>query len=253
MATVKYEKLVCQIGNHEWRRDFGIRGRKPVFCPKHKPATAVEKGSHSKSLSNGKVLLHCAIGNHNWEREPTRGRVPANCPAHKPALSIQAAPRNENGKVTLHCEAGNHDYERAPARGRKPTNCPNHSAPRAVPVSLVAGSETGEPVKRKPGRPKLYDSKEEQTEAQLIKSRERSLLLEGALKERGTHLSQQTPYILYKKIGEKAGRNGTPPTVTWEKVTEHSPLSQAQYINAHQKDFDSGSYRYERNGKVVIL
>jgi hypothetical protein len=258
MATAKWEHLTCEYApkNHAWKRELGIRGRKPRFCEKHRPVV---------SLSSATTDLHCELGNHDWVRPPTRGRVPTSCPDHRVAKTIVSAPRNENGKVTLHCEIGNHDWERAPQRGRKPTSCPKHSGPRPVAVSLVKGSEEGDKLPstlgaltewaapKKRGRPKIHETPEEAKEAQLEKSRERAANLEGALKERGTHISQQAPYILYKRTGEKPGRKGAPPTVTWDKVTEHSPLAQAQYINSHAKDFDSGAYRYERNGKVVVL
>ena len=251
MAAAKWEHLVCENGNHKWKRELGQRGRKPRFCPKHKTAVV------SKPNAGQPKTLHCEIGNHDWVREPTRGRVPSNCPQHKPVHVVQANAAG-NKVETLLCQIGNHNWERESKRGRKPPNCPEHStalvAPRSVPVNVVAGSETGDPApKRKPGRPRIYESKEEQTEAMLEKSRERAANLEGKLKERGTHISQQTPYILYKKTGEKAGRKGAAPTTTWEKVTEHSPLAQAQYVNTHAADFESGNYRYERNGKVVVL
>lgn len=252
MAERKWEHLTCEVGDHKWKRPIGMRGRKPRFCDKHKPTVPV-----NREPATAKVL-HCELGNHDWEREPTRGRVPTSCPEHRVAPVIVAAPRNENGKVSLHCEIGNHEWERAPARGRKPTSCPEHSAKsvgiRSVPVNVVAGSETGDPVPvRKPGRPRKYETKEEQEQAQLERSRERAANLDSMLKERGTHVSQQTPYILYKKVGETPGRNGASPTTKWSRVDSHSPLQQAQYVNRHEKDFLDGRYRYERNGKVVVL
>lgn len=240
MATAKWEHLVCAVGDHKWKRELGKRGRKPTHCPRHKPTPVSAPGVKAEAKE-----LHCVIGNHKWLREPTRGRVPTSCPEHRESLPIAAAPRNENGKVTLHCEIGNHDWERDPKKGRKPSSCPVHSGPKPVAVSVVKGSETGDkPAKKSP---------EQIKEDQLAKSRERAANLEGALKERGTHISQQSPYILYKKVGEKKGRGKTPPATTWDKVTEHSPLAMAQYVNAHEKDFQDGNYRYERNGKVIVL
>ena len=32
------------------------------------------------------VTLHCAIGDHDWERTSQRGKRPLNCPEHKPSL-----------------------------------------------------------------------------------------------------------------------------------------------------------------------
>ncbi len=248
MATAKWEHLKCEFSEkpHNWKRELGQRGRKPRFCPKHR---APEK------ISSAKTDLYCVIGKHNWIREPKRGRTPSSCPDHAVITSIKQAPRNSEGLNTLHCEAGNHEWTRPPARGRKPSSCPVHStkllAPRSVSVNVVPGTETGDSTPKKRGRPRIHETPEAQKEAQLAASRERADNLEGALKERGTHLSQQTPYILYKKVEEKAGRKGASPTVTWEKVEEHSPLMQAQYINKHEADFVSGAYRYERNGKVV--
>lgn len=273
------ETLQCLTGKHTWARE-ATRGRKPTHCSKHPavntPATA----------DIGPRELHCETGDHKWLREPTRGRVPRSCPLHREAVTITPAPRNENGKEELVCEFDNEKWERLPARGRKPRFCPNHSAGKPASAPVVAltlqqwpadeellievegefESETTEaeqrelltkalnPESRKVGRPKLYASKEEQTEAQLAHSRERAALLEGALKERGTHISQQTPYVLYRKVKETASRTkGVEPTTEWEQVTYHSPLAQAQYINQHEKDFLDGNYRYERDGKVVIL
>jgi hypothetical protein len=254
MATAKWEHLKCEFSDkpHNWKRELGQRGRKPRFCPKHKPTPVTVPGAKAVAKE-----LHCEIGNHNWVREPTRGRIPTSCPEHRVAVTITAAPRNENGKVTLHCENGNHEWERAPQRGRKPTSCPEHSAavvaPRSVSVNVIPGSETGDSVPKKKGRPRIHENKEEAEAARDKASQERAANLEARLKENGTHISQQTPYILYKKTGEKPGRGNRPPTVTWDKVEEHSPLMQAQYINKHGADFESGAYRYERNGKVVIL
>lgn len=245
MAVAKWEHLTCEYAPkpHKWKRPLGLRGRKPRFCDKHKPTPV------SVSGTTGPITLHCEIGNHEWTREPTRGRKPRNCDEHKVAPTIVPANRNENGKVTLHCENGNHDWEREPARGRKPTSCPAHSGKsvgiRSVPVNVIPGSETGD---NKPKR-----TKEEIQAAKDAKSRERAANLEGMLKDRGTHISQQDPYILYKKTGEKKGRGKTPPTTTWDKVTEHSPLAMAQYVNAHEKDFEDGLYRYERHGKVIVI
>jgi hypothetical protein len=242
MATAKWEHLICKIGDHKWKRELGKRGRKPEFCPKHKPAVSVP----------GNQELHCELGNHSWIREPTRGRIPSSCPEHKTHTVITAAPRNENGKVTLHCEAGNHDWERLPQKGRKPSNCPDHSGPRVVPVSVVAGSESGDPVPKKRGRPRIHDSKEAQEEAQLRKSRERAANLDEMLKANGSHISQN--YILFKKTGEKASRReNVPPTVTWERVTAHTALQSAQYVNAHEAEFKAGNYRYEHEGKILDL
>jgi hypothetical protein len=259
MTTAKWEHLTCEFPDkpHKWKRELGKRGRKPRFCEKHKPAP-VPSNSTVTLEPNGMRILHCANGNHDWEREPKRGRVPESCPKHTVTKVIVAAPRNENGKVTLHCEAGNHDWERVPQRGKRPANCPEHSqslvAPRNVPVNVITGSESGDSTPRRRGRPRIHETPEEAKEAQLKKSQERAANLDSMLKERGTHVSQHAvPYILYKKIGEKRGRNGNPPTITWEKVAEHTPLSAAQYVNKHEADFVAGNYRYEKEGKVLNL
>jgi len=240
MPTAKWEHLVCEVGNHKWKRELGQRGRKPRICPKHRPTVSVP-GVKAEAKT-----LHCENGNHDWVREPTRGRVPTSCPEHREQKVIVSAPRNQNGMVTLHCENGGHDWERAPQRGRKPTSCPQHPN---TPVGVRSVS-----VEPKPrGRPRIHETDEEREAAQLAASRERVDRLEGMLKENGTHISQQTPYILYKLVESKPGRNGRPPTTTWDKIEEHSPLMQAQYLNKHEADFVAGKYRYERNGKVVPL
>jgi len=246
MAVAKWEHLTCEYEPkpHKWKREIGQRGRKPHFCPKHKPTTV------AAASNSGPVTLHCEIGDHDWIREPTRGRKPTSCPEHRVATIIVPATRNENGKVTLHCENGNHDWEREPQRGRKPTSCPTHSGKSLASVSDPV-AEKPEPKKR--GRPRIHETPEEAKEAQLKRSQERAANLEGMLKGRGTHISQQDPYILYKKTAEKKGRGKTPPTTTWDKVADHSPLQMAQYVNAHEADFENGLYRYERHGKVIVL
>lgn len=253
MAT---ETLVC-IGTkktHKWTRE-ATRGRKPQYCPKHPNPNAVVIGPKA-----GPKTLHCELGNHDWVREPTRGRVPVNCPQHKPL--IVAPPtvtmnKAGNAVTTLHCELGDHDWERESTRGRKPRNCPKHAtsaAPRSVPVNVVEGSQEGDPApKRGRGRPKLYETDEEREAAALAKSTEKVNRLEQGLMARGTHISQQAPYILYKKVGEVKSRvKGRAPKVTWEKVTEHSPLQRELYLNEHEKDFLEKKYRYEREGVPVI-
>lgn len=249
MTTARWEHLTCNYEPkpHKWKRELGQRGRKPRFCPKHKPA--IQSNSHVTLEPNGMRILHCELGDHDWEREPTRGRVPTSCPEHRVAPVIQAAARNENGKVTLFCEIGKHKWERDPKRGKRPANCPLHSSTPVDSGTSVTESQT--PKKR--GRPRIHETPEEAAEAAIKKSHERVDRLEGMLKENGTHLSQQTPYILYKKTGEKPGRGNRPPTTVWDKVAEHSPLAQAQYVNAHEADFVNGLYRYERHGKVVVL
>lgn len=251
MAAAKWEHLTCEAGNHKWKREIGQRGRKPRFCPKHRPTVSVKTEAKE---------LYCELGKHKWVREPKRGRVPTSCPEHAKPLVIVSSPRNANGMVTLTCEAGNHEWERAPQRGKRPTNCPQHSraavAPRSVPVNVIAGSETGDAIQepKRRGRPRIHETAEAAAEAKLEKSRERANNLEGMLKERGTHLSQQTPYILYRKVKETPSRRkNVPPTVEWEKVEEHSPLAMAQYVNKHEADFIAEKYRYERNGKVINI
>lgn len=252
MTTAKWEHLVCETGNHKWKRPLGMRGRKPRFCEKHRPVINVNPGQKAEAKT-----LHCEIGNHEWLREPTRGRVPTSCPEHRAqTLVIQSAPRNENGKVTLHCTNGGHDWERDPQRGPKPTNCPLHPntsvGVRSVSVNVIAGSETGDPApKRKIGRPRIHETPEEAAEAALKKSRERVDRLEGMLKDNGTHISQQTPYILYRLVESKPGRGNRSPTTTWDKVDEHSPLQMAKFVNQHEKAFEDGHFRYEREGKVI--
>lgn len=244
------ETLKCLYAKkpHNWKRE-ATRGRKPQFCPKHKPEVPVTK-------SSGTRTLHCKLGNHSWEREPTRGRVPENCPEHKPLIvAPPTVQMNEAGEAIqkLHCERGNHDWERKSQRGKKPTNCPEHPpvaiAPRPVPVVIAAGSESGDvPSPRKPGRPKLYESDEEKAAAALARSTMLVNRLEDGLKARGTHISQQAPYILYKRTDGPTKRG----KVTWDKVTEHSPLQRQVFLNEHEKDFLEKRFRYEREGVPVI-
>lgn len=44
--------------------------------------------------------LHCALGDHSWERPAQRGRVPANCPDHQPvprAVAVKVAAGSHTG------------------------------------------------------------------------------------------------------------------------------------------------------------
>jgi hypothetical protein len=76
--------------------------------------------------------------------------------------------------------------------------------------------------------------------------------LEEGLKARGTHISQQSPYTLYKKVDEKASCvKDRPPTVTWEFVENHSPLQREQFLNKHEAEFLAHEYRYEREGVIL--
>lgn len=249
------ETLKCEYDKkpHNWKRE-STRGRKPRFCPKHKPAPVVRSNSTVTTQPNGFVLLHCEIGDHTWERESKRGRKPTNCPEHAPVIApIVPAERNSNGLVTLHCEAGDHDWEREPKKGRKPASCPTHTVgPRAVPVAVINGTETGDPAPKKRGRPKLYANEEEQAAAELARSIAKVDSLEEGLKARGTHISQQTPYILYKKTAEKASRvKGRAPTTEWEMVASHSPLMREQFLKEHEAEFLAKTLRYERENAVV--
>lgn len=207
-----------------------------------------------------KETLKCEIGNHLFEREITRGRKPRFCPEHKP----EAPPVNRlpqvNGKVILHCEVGNHDWDRAPQRGRPPINCPEHSEKKALGLGsneielkeyedgsamfLVLDEEflsslpkTEPQPKRGRGRPRIYETDEEREAAAIQRSHDRVDELETSLKARGTHLSQQTPYILFK----------VNPDGTSEKAGEYSPLAHEQFLNKHEKDFLDGKYRFVRS------
>jgi hypothetical protein len=236
MAT---ETLVCKgtPKTHKWKRE-STRGRKPQFCPKHKPEIVPGAGEAK--------TLHCVLGDHDWIRQPTRGRVPVNCPDHKPLIVIPPTVTMDSAgdKIDkLHCEVGNHAWERKSTRGRKPANCPEHSpvGPRSVPVAVVEGSESGDAPKKRGKTP------EEQAAADLKKSTEKVNRLEQSLKARGTHLSQQTPYKLYKRVDGPTKRG----TTTWDYVTEHSPLNRERFLNEHEAEFLAKRYRYERDGTVV--
>jgi hypothetical protein len=248
----KLEQLICDIGNHKWTRT-PTRGRKPTKCPKHRTVAIVTHRIANVSQSNKAVdtetvsmtKLHCQLGNHDWERESKRGRKPINCPVHAPVKTVVSSnptvTTQPNGMTLLHCELGNHDWEREPKRGRLPANCPNHKT--------VIMTDPNQAPKRR-GRPKLYETPEEQAAAQLLRSQERASNLESMLKERGTHLSQQDPYRLMK-LTSVTGK-GKNQTYNYQFVEEHSPLRKANFVSAHAAEFDNQQYRYERHGKVVL-
>jgi hypothetical protein len=269
MATVTLEKLTCAFGKtHTWTRE-PTRGRKPTFCPKHREVSSPVRLPAS---DNGMRTLHCAAGNHDWQRPAQRGRTPENCPKHTPEKGVRVAGNSRvttqpNGMIVLHCETGNHDWERAPARGRKPANCPEHSGPirdNLAPNEVLLSEESDgsamvlildeefvktlpQPEPKRRGRKPSGLTAEQREEASLQKSRERVDELELSLKARGTHLSQQAPYILYKQIGETTARGKS----TWERVAEHSPLQRERFLNEHEADFLAKRFRYEREGVVV--
>jgi hypothetical protein len=281
------ETLYCVNGDHKWKRE-ATRGRKPIVCPKHKPAPGPVNGPITQTL-------HCEIGNHSWERVSQRGVKPHNCPKHKPTPGIVHVSRSANGSVdtetsrmeTLHCATGDHDWERVPTRGRKPVDCPQHKVsatpPRSVPVRVISQdfpiqeiaeeelpqvevegdyeSETTEaeqrellnaafnptPEVKNRGRPKLYANEDEQKEAELARSREKVDALERNLRAHGTHISQQAPYSLYKLVRGIAGSKDA----KYDFVRLFSPLAKAQFINEFPERFKAGIYYFEKDGERV--
>lgn len=255
-VKVEMETLYCEPGNHKWKRPAGKRGRKPTHCGDHLPVQIVRANSAGEKVQT----LYCELGNHSWERPSARGVRPHNCPEHKPVQN-QNVSRATNGKEQLHCTIGDHDWERTPTRGRKPANCPDHAALSALPDNLAPNEvllseyENGDAMvlildeafyqelpkveapKKGPGRPRLHETKEEQEQAALERSRDKVNHLENSLKERGTHLSQQAPYQLYKQSGDG-----------YEFVRDFSPLAKAQFINAFTDRFDAGIYYFMRDG-----
>lgn len=225
--------------------------------------------------------LYCEIGNHEFTRVSTRGRKPKNCEKHKPATPvITHRERNSEGKVSLHCVAGNHSWDRLAQRGRPPFNCPQHTIaapPRSVPVRVVSSdnlspnevslkeyedggamvlimedgfyNDLPKPELKKRGRPKLYNSPEEQEEAARLKSRKRVDELENNLKARGTHLSQQVPYKLFKLVKGVAGHKNA----VYEFIEEHSPLARETFLNANEAKFLAKEYKYERNEELISV
>jgi hypothetical protein len=101
-------------------------------------------------------ILHCEIGNHDWERESKRGRLPKNCPEHSPIKDEIKLIHSNQFNLTLadikesseekwekllpgvsdylnektriyHCEHGEgHDWTGESKRGRPPRFCPEH-------------------------------------------------------------------------------------------------------------------------------
>lgn len=270
MATK--EKLFCVTGNHNWTREAGKRGRKPTSCPKHPATPAVPSNSKVTLNPNGMELLHCQLGNHDWERKPVRGRKPVNCDEHKPAHVVQANSAGERITV-LHCESGDHNWERPSQRGRQPINCPEHMKPKAdnrgpdeielnvyedgsamVLVldeafykSLLTEGLVSEPTKRGPGRPRIHQSPEDSREAAKARSQEKVDILEGHLREKGLHISQHsgnsTPYRLFRILadGER------------EFVEAFSALGREQFINAHPSEFEKGTFTFDSANDLVSV
>lgn len=79
----KMVTLICEHDGHEWKRK-SQRGRKPRFCPEHKPAVVPRKTSDIPKVdlnADGTETLTCSEG-HEWTRVPKRGRKPTICPEH---------------------------------------------------------------------------------------------------------------------------------------------------------------------------
>lgn len=44
------------------------------------------------------VILHCKLGNHEWEHPSARGRYPANCPDHLPLKTLSKKTLTDNAQ-----------------------------------------------------------------------------------------------------------------------------------------------------------
>jgi hypothetical protein len=212
--------------------------------------------------------LHCEIGNHSWERPSARGVKPHNCPEHKPVGNLIDPAAGTLMRV-LHCEIGNHDWTRPPTRGRVPINCPEHKASTGPLTDNLAHNEVllseypngdamvlilddtfyselpkVEAPKRAPGRPRIHETKEQQEQAALEKSRAKVDVLESNLKAHGTHISQQAPYQLYKLVSGIAGEE----SAKYDYVRDFSPLAKSQFQNQFPDRFNSEVYFFKRDG-----
>lgn len=62
--TIAYEQLICKEGGHPWERPTQ-RGKKPHFCPAHKPvktpAKPRDKGEQTEKMQTGKKKIASAI------------------------------------------------------------------------------------------------------------------------------------------------------------------------------------------------
>lgn len=101
--TAPTETLTCEYGKGHLFTRTRTRGRKPRFCPKHLPtskvapapvkATKVASASVKATIPQAAmVTLHCAIGDHDWQRPSQRGRKPLNCPDHTEVTTSVARP-----------------------------------------------------------------------------------------------------------------------------------------------------------------
>jgi len=279
------ETLYCELGNHKWTRE-STRGRKPHNCDKHKPAVIVQANSvvQKKQTLHCEIGNHSwerpsarGVKPHNCPDHKPVLVTPSRLPADSPLRVV--------GSTSLYCETGDHKWERPAQRGRKPKNCPEHSGavpPRSIPVRVISDSfpvaeiadddlpivevegeyesETSETEqrelltaafnptpKRGPGRPRIHETKEEQEEAARQRSIAKLNSLEDKLKARGTHISQQEPYALYKLVNGIAGTADA----KYDFVRMFSPLHKAQFINQFPDRFDAGIYYFERNGERV--
>lgn len=70
----KTQTLQCKAG-HEWSRP-SQKGKRPFWCPKHRPATTTVAKTQT---------LTCRAG-HDWTRPSAKGKPPVWCPKHKPVV-----------------------------------------------------------------------------------------------------------------------------------------------------------------------
>lgn len=81
--------LICQHDGHTWARNAS-RGRKPKFCPEHKPQGSAEVTVEDATTET----LVCQHDGHTWNRTKTRGRKPPFCPQHRVVVA-QSTPDGE--------------------------------------------------------------------------------------------------------------------------------------------------------------
>lgn len=74
------ETLICREGNHKFEREVR-RGKKPVYCEKHRPERAIPRPARLTDAGPVEILT-CAFDGHDFERLRARGQKPRFCPEH---------------------------------------------------------------------------------------------------------------------------------------------------------------------------
>lgn len=65
------------------------------------------------------VILHCEIGDHDWERPTKRGPKPKNCPDHTPYLNVAPSTPEEEERLARKKVAEAERRRRAAEAGRR--------------------------------------------------------------------------------------------------------------------------------------